>query len=77
MKYTKQYQNKDYLYEQHIVQHKSLTEIAELNNISEDMIRYYCEKYEIPIWHSAPKSKLTDEQWEEIIMLYNDGVSTF
>ena len=41
------------------------------------MIRYYCEKYEIPIWHSAPKSNLTDEQWEEIIMLYNDGVSTF
>ena len=45
-----QYQNKEYLYNEHIVKKRPISEIARENNVSEDTIRYQLEKHGIDHW---------------------------
>ena len=66
------YQNKNYLYEQHIVNKKSMTEIAKENNVSKDTIRYHLIKNNIDYWQSVQKTKYTKEQEKQICDLYNN-----
>lgn len=77
IKYTKPYQNQNHLYEQHIINKKSLSQIAKENNVSVDTISYFCKKFNIKTWRQYSSSKLTEEQWNEIEQLYKSGVSTY
>ena len=61
------YQNKNYLYEQHIVNKKSMTEIAKENNVSEDTIRYHLIKNNIDYWQAVQKTKYTKSISEKFI----------
>lgn len=76
-KHTKPYQDKEYLYEQHIVNQIPISEIAKNNNVSCDTIKYFLNKYNISSWRKVPPSTLSEEQWQEIILLYQSGVSTY
>lgn len=67
-----QYQDKDYLYEQHIINKKSMTEIAKENNVSSDTIRYNLIKNNIDYWQTTPKTKYTEEIEKQICNLYNN-----
>lgn len=77
IKHTKPYQDKEYLYEQHIVNQIPISEIAKNNNVSCDTIKYFLNKYNISSWRKVPPSTLSEEQWQEIILLYQSGVSTY
>lgn len=67
-----QYQDKDYLYEQHIINRKSMNEIAKENNVSSDTIRYNLIKNNIDYWQATQKTKYTKEQEQQICKLYNN-----
>lgn len=71
----KEYKNYDYLYDNNIKNHISMTEIARNCGVSPDTIKYYMNKYNIVPWY-APKDlpKLQDKQ-QEVIKLYLDGTS--
>ena len=70
------YQKKDYLYNEHIVKHKSMTDIANENNVSVDAIRYNLNKCGINYWVLSPKTNYTESDEQEIVKLYTvDGLS--
>lgn len=46
----KKYDNKDYLYVEHIIKRKTMSQIAKENNVSGDTIRRYMQKYNIDYW---------------------------
>lgn len=77
MTYDKPYQNKDYLIEQHIVNKKSITEIAKENNVSTDCIIHFCKKFEIKTWRKYITKDLLQEEVEEVLTLYQSGVSAY
>lgn len=69
---TKQYQFKDYLYNEHIINKKSIAQIARENNVSSDTIRRYLIQYNIDYWVTTPTSILTQDDINNIIYLYKD-----
>ena len=75
--HTKKYQEKDYLFEQIVNNKKSVQQIAYENNVDTSVIYYFCKKYNMKQYKLPRTSKLTSEQWEEIVKLYVDGASTF
>lgn len=77
IKHDKPYQNKEYLYEKHITNYIPISEIAKENNVSCDIIKYFLTKYNIKSWRINEPRILTEEQWQEIIFLYESGVSTY
>ena len=70
--YSKQYQQEDYLIEEHINKHKSITELAKENQVSHDTIVHFLKKYNIKYWTVQNKTKYTQEQENEICRLYNE-----
>lgn len=75
----RKYENvsKDYLIEQHINKHKSLTQIAKETGVSQDTLRRYCIEFGIKYWVEQHKQKLTEKQQKEICDKYvNDKLST-
>lgn len=67
-----QYELCDYLYEQHIVQHKSMAEIARENGVSGDTIRYNLLKNGIEPWQTVPHTMYTDEDIDRMVSMYCD-----
>ena len=67
--YKNCYQQYEYLYREHIVNRKSMTQIAKENGVSADTIRENLLRLGIEIWHSKQKIKLEPHK-EEIIRLY-------
>ena len=65
-----QYELHDYLYEQHIVLHKSMAEIARENNVSGDTIRYNLLKNGIQPWQTVQKKKYSEEDIDRMIDMY-------
>lgn len=65
-----QYELHDYLYEQHIVLHKSMAEIARENGVSGDTIRYNLKKNEITPWQTVPHTDFTDQEINSIVEMY-------
>lgn len=68
-KYTHRYQQYDYMYQEHIINKKSMVQIAKENNISPDTVRENLLRLGIEIWHTVQKVKLAPYK-EEIIKLY-------
>lgn len=64
------YQNKDFLYHEHIINSKSMSQIAKENNISQDTVRYYLQKHNIDYWQMTPRNTYTDKDKTRIIDLY-------
>lgn len=77
MTYNKPYQNKGYLIEQHIINKKSIAQIAKENNVSGDCITHFCKKFGVKTWRTCPTYKLTQEDINKVIELYRCGVSTY
>lgn len=65
-----QYEDPNYLYDQHIVKHRSMTEIARENNVSADTIRYNLLKNNIQPWSAKNKRKYTNEEIAIMIDMY-------
>ena len=65
-----QYENHDYLYQQHIVLHKSMAEIARENNVSGDTIRFNLKKNDITPWQTVPTTPYTEEEVDRMVELY-------
>ena len=74
-KWDKQYQQFEYLYQTHIVEHKSMAEIARLNNISQDTVRYNLLRLGIEPWTTTVRRVLTASDIKKIIDLYQMGLS--
>ena len=70
MVYAKPYQKRDYLFQRHIIDRLSLTEIARENNVSYDVIAHFVRKYEIDYWVKYPKQAYTEELRQCILSLY-------
>ena len=69
--------SKDYLIEQHINKHKSLTEIAKETGVSQDTLRRYCIEFGIKYWVEQHKQKLTEKQNNCKIRNYKDAQLAF
>lgn len=69
-KHIEPYQQKEYLIEEHINKHKSITELAKENSVSDDAIIYFLKKYEIDYWSAKNKPKYEGETINKIIDLY-------
>lgn len=65
-----QYQNKEYLYNEHIVKKRSISELARENNVSEDTIRYHLERHGLEHWRMYTPVKFTDDDIKNILDLY-------
>lgn len=65
-----QYQNKEYLYNEHIVKKRPISEIARENNVSEDTIRYQLEKHGIDHWRMRTPAQFSEKDINDIIYLY-------
>lgn len=74
-KQTKQYQNKDYLIEEHIHNKKSMSQMAAENNVSSDTIRYHLSKNGIERWKSENERFFDDDELHKVCELYADGIS--
>lgn len=67
-----QYQHKDYLFDNHIIKRKSISQIAKENNVSSDTIIRWLKIFEIDYWKLDPNYKIPNEKKDEIISLYMD-----
>ena len=67
-----QYELYDYLYQNHIVLHKSMSEIARENNVSADTIRYNLKKNGIEPWSNQNAVKHSEEEIQAMIRFYCD-----
>lgn len=68
-KRDKAYQNREYLYEEHINKHRSISDIARENGVSFDAIQYNMRRTGVPCWSSTHTVDLRGEE-ENIIELY-------
>ena len=75
IKRTKRYQNKDYLFDQIVAQQKSCAEVARLNNVSDDTIIKYCDKYNIPHKRKIYKIEFDENFNKTICEQYLNGTS--
>lgn len=75
VKRTKQYQNREYLYDQIIIQHKSCMDVARLNHVSGDTIYKYCNEYNIPYNKKIYKTEFDQDAIDDICNLYIHGTS--
>lgn len=64
------YETYNFLYQEHIVKHKSMATIAKENNIDHDIVHYYLRKNKIPIWQENLRKKYTEEDIQEMKRLY-------
>lgn len=67
-----QYQHKEYLFDSHIVQRKSIPQIAKENNVSDDTIIRWLKINEIDYWKLEPQYKIPNEKRDEIVALYEN-----
>lgn len=67
---TKQYEMRDYLYKAHIVDKKSISQIARENNVSHDTIRANLIKNNIDYWRVVPQSSYSDEEVDRMVDMY-------
>lgn len=65
-----QYQTYEYLYNNHIKLGKSVPELATENNVSDDTIRYFLNKFGIEIQKVNQHKFRTEEEIKQIIDLY-------
>lgn len=65
-----QYQNKEYLYNEHIVKKRPISELAKENGVSEDTIRYHLERHGLEHWRMYTPVKFTDDDIKNILDLY-------
>lgn len=65
-----QYEMYDYLYEQHIVLHKSMSEIARENDVSPDTIRLHLQKNGIEPWQTTPRTEYTEQDVDRMVDMY-------
>ena len=66
----KNYKEKEYLYQEHIINRKPMSQIAKENQVSGDTIRRYMQKYKIDYWQSQYRPALNREETSEIIDMY-------
>lgn len=64
------YQDKNYLYKQHIILRKTLQEIANENGVDYDTIRYFMLRHGIEYWTPQPRHKYSKEEEATICDLY-------
>lgn len=67
-----QYEFYDYLYENHIVKHKSMAEIARENGVSGDTIRVHLIRNGITPWQTVPHTNYTEQDIDEMVEMYCD-----
>lgn len=65
-----QYQDKDYLFFQHILMEKPISVIAKENGVSQDTIRYHLKKNGIQPWRMHPPKLISSEDEKIILDLY-------
>ena len=71
----KPHENRDFLYDEHIVKCKPVMQIAIENNVDYDTIRYHLNKFGIEI-KTFPHRKYADEEIDKMVELYcDDGIS--
>lgn len=71
------YQDRDYLVDAHLVQMKSITEIANENGVSYDCIVYNMKRLHIDYWVLHPKRTYTEDEMDGMCSMYvNDKMST-
>lgn len=66
----KKYDNKDYLYVEHIIKRKTMSQIAKENNVSGDTIRRYMQKYNIDYWQKQYSPPKKEQEIEDIVNMY-------
>ena len=59
--HKEKYQDRDFLYIQHIVNHKSISDIAKELNVSVDTISRWLKIHEIPMWYTNEKISLVKD----------------
>lgn len=69
------YKNYDYLYQNNVINHISMTELARECGVSSDTIKYYMNKYGIKPWYKPKDTPKLGKYKEEIINLYISGLS--
>ena len=74
IEHKKIYQTKEYLYQKHIIEHITISQIAKENNVDFDTIKYFCKKYNIKTWRSYIPN---NPDWNLIIYLYQSGLSAY
>ena len=72
----KQYQSKDYLYNEHFINHKPISDIARENNVSIDTILYFFNKNELEYIPLRNKTILSQEEENDIVERYLNGESS-
>lgn len=70
-----QYYQYEYLYREHINLGKSMTKIAEENNVSSDTIREHLKKNNIPIHYKSRRKQFSADDIRRIKDLYKSGYS--
>ena len=72
----KRYQEEEYLRYEHLVNGKSMSDIARENNVSLDTIQRYMQIYGIDYWRQDRKRFFSDDEAKEVVDLYtNKGMS--
>ena len=67
------WENKDWLYEQHIINHKTITSIAKECHKKVSIIRNKLLENNVPIWSPNDNyTKISEQDEQEIIRLYNE-----
>ena len=69
------YRDKKYLYTEHIINKRSMKELAQECNVSQDTIRYNMQKYKIQYWREKPPIDLSKNVDTIISRYINDKVS--
>lgn len=69
---TKQYETYDYLYTEHIVNNKSIQEIALENNVSYDTIKYHLIANKIAIQKRNRHYVYSDSDVDVMVLMYNE-----
>ena len=72
--HLEEYQTYEYLYANHIELGKSVPELARENNVSDDTIRYHLKKNGIEIQKVNQHKFRTEEEIDEIVDLYCNGL---
>lgn len=69
-KLDKVYHQKEYLYQEHIINHKPIYQIAKENGVSGDTIRRSLIHNNIDYWQTQYREKFTNKEMEEICDMY-------
>ena len=66
----KQYEQYEYLYYNHIELHQSIAEIAQINNVNNDVIQYHLKKNHIVSWEKRTEKTYSEDDINTMIDMY-------